>query len=197
MEFTKIQIDSNILDKYNLTLEEFLYLYLFKLRKNDCFIETITESLLKKGYLTKIYTTFVNENPIKLFNKGTEVIDFILNESEKSSIEEDLTQIAEQLKLLFPKGNKSPGHPWRSNTREIVNKLKKFKKLYPYSNEEILSATKHYVDNMENNMYMRTLKYFILKRNEEGEEVSDLASYIESFDEEEIKDWVLQLKTSK
>ena len=194
MEFTKLQIDSNILDKYNLTLEEFLYLYLYKLRKNDCFIETITESLLKKGYLTKIFTTFTNENPIKLFNKGCEVIDLVLSESEKSSIEEDLTTVAEQLKLLFPKGNKSPGHPWRSNTREIVNKLKKFKKLYPYSNEEILSATQHYVANMENNLYMRTLKYFILKRNDEGEEVSDLASYIESFDEEEIKDWVLKLK---
>ena len=102
--------------------------------------------------------------------------------------------MANKLKELFPAGNKSPGHPWRGNTKEIVNKLKRFKTIYSYSDTEILNATKHYVGNMENNLYMRVLKYFILKQNNEGEEISDLASYIENADEQIRNDWAMDLK---
>jgi hypothetical protein len=41
---------------------------------------------------------------------------------------------------------------------------------------------------------MRVLKYFILKQNNGGEEISDLASYIENADEQIRNDWAMDLK---
>lgn len=198
MKFEKISIDSKMLDKYNLTLDEFLYLLLFARKNEECFAELLKNSLFKKGFLTENYSFFPAEDSLKIVKKGTEALKEILVQSHNSLTTEESNQIeelAKKLKDIFPKGAKSPGHPWGGNIREIYNKLKKFKQLYNYSDEAILEATQHYVNSMSSDTtYMRTLKYFILKQNENKEEISDLASYIESYEEGTTEGWTNKIK---
>ena len=190
----KFIVDLNLLRSSNIGIEQFLVLLLYKARGTESlenYLKTLTNELLKKNLLVP---EFFNNEIIHISPKGREFVDQIILESQGCNIEENLEELANKLKELFPPGNKSPGHPWRGNTKEIVNKLKRFKTIYSYSDTEILNATKHYVENMENNLYMRVLKYFILKQNNGGEEISDLASYIENADEQIRNDWAMDLK---
>ena len=190
----KFIVDFGLIEKNGVSFAEYLMLLLYKLKENESFNAYITKlnyNLLdKKLIVTDMFSN--GENYIS--PKGRDFISSIVLGSQDVNLEKDLEQLANDLKELFPTGNKSPGHPWRGNTKEIVNKLKKFKLLYSYSNTEILNATKHYVENMENNQYMRVLKYFILKQNDAGEQISDLASYIENADEQIRTDWSINLR---
>ena len=111
------------------------------------------------------------------------------------------------MKELFPKGKKEGTQVyWRGNKRELT-RLKKFFKLYGsnYSKEQILKATKDYVESF-NGLYnnMRVLKYFIWKdmrkTMEDGTvqvvEVSELADHLENVGQEEVikQDWTSTLK---
>ena len=84
---------------------------------------------------------------------------------------------------------------------EIATKLKKFLDVYgeDYSDEDIIQATKNYVDSFSMDYsFMRVLKYFIWKNvlNESNgsrvvEEISDLATCLENKGQEDIlrTDW--------
>lgn len=192
----KFIIDDNLLTEYDINIDDVLLLCLYKF-KNDksliTYLEHLSNRLLQKNLIVQELFT---EGALSISPAGSEFLKQILLKSQNCTIEEDLEELALTLKELFPVGNKSPGHPWRGNTKEIINKLKRFKIIYNYSNQEIINATKHYVENMENNQYMRTLKYFILKKNPDGETTSDLASYIENAGEQIHSDWAVSLKGS-
>ncbi len=110
-----------------------------------------------------------------------------------------------QLRNLYPKGLK-PGtnNPWRDHPAIIKNRFELLKKHFGYEidPEEVLETTKKYIDSFEGDYsYMRTLRYFIIKRNVidgSTEYVSDLLSYMEMLqDGEEIhngNNWVADLK---
>ena len=101
---------------------------------------------------------------------------------------------------IFPQGKK-PGTPyyWKCNKREISLKLKSFFKLYgvKYTEEEILSAAHRYVESFNGDYrFMRLLKYFIWKK-EDGEEISELATFIDNDGQEDSdygESWVNELK---
>ena len=79
--------------------------------------------------------------------------------------------------------------------KEVSNKLKRFFVYFgeTYSDSQIISATKRYVQSFNGDYrYMRLLKYFIWKndkvKTDSGvsiEQVSDLASYIENEGQED------------
>ena len=97
---------------------------------------------------------------------------------------------------IFPQGKKE-GTPyyWKCNPKEVSNKLKRFFVYFgeTYSDSQIISATKRYVQSFNGDYrYMRLLKYFIWKndkvKTDSGvsiEQVSDLASYIENEGQED------------
>jgi hypothetical protein len=101
----------------------------------------------------------------------------------------DLNYLVGQLREIFPKGIKTGSAAWRGNKREITIRLQKFFKIYDkYTDEEIIAATKKYVESFNGNYtYMRILKYFIMKDEvkigEDGryvEQVSELANFLEN-----------------
>lgn len=126
-----------------------------------------------------------------------------------SSEEERLTNLAKQMREVYPKG-KMPGTAfyYRCNVKEIVQKLKKFFEVYgDYTDEQVIEATKKFVASYRGH-YDRfpLLKYFISKNkkvmDEEGDnhisEVSELASTLENMDDEEdipevenAEDWLM------
>ena len=188
-------INQESLNRHGLSIQEFLYLILFfYIDAQTTDISSLETSLINKGYLIR-FQNLDGTWGYKIGMKGNNAIKTINADSQNPNKEGNLEELALQLKELFPKGSKSPGHPWRSNTTEIISKLKRFIKTYEYSHEEILAATKHYVNSMQNDTtYMRTLKHFIIKSLPSGEIVSDLASYIENADPDELQSWTLELR---
>ena len=150
-------------------------------------------------------------NYVELSKDGEFVIESIMADSNMgaSNTDERFTNLANKLRELYPEGKK-PGYAytWRDSTACIADRLKKFVLKYGnYSDEEIIAATKKYVDSFGGNyMYMQLLKYFIWKNKVSGAELIDgrlvgevekqsqFAAYIEDKETKPAVDWDVELK---
>lgn len=118
-----------------------------------------------------------------------------------------MTELADSLREIFPEGKK-PGTNlyWRGSTMEIELKLKSVFASCPdlvstvLTDENIIGATKAYVDSFHGNYtYMKVLKYFILKNKiipgAQIEHQSDLLSQIQNSEQtSREEDWSSRLK---
>ena len=85
----------------------------------------------------------------------------LIGQSKSDSI----IELAEKIREMFPKGVKSGGYPVRSSTVDIADKLRKFFKKHKYTQEQVLEATKRYVERKgrEGYSYMQKAVFFIEK----------------------------------
>lgn len=186
---------------------------------NNADLDMAQKELIKKGYITADRDDLFQQVGWRLTNKGTEVIDSVIVDSDKKQEPNDrLIQLATRLKEIFPKGKKDgTNYYWADGVALIVRRLKLFFKKYDASlndifNEEahimtvkdynkfiddrIVQAATKYVQGFNGNyQYMRLLKYFIFKEKVgaagEVEGDSELISYIENAGQEENlrNDW--------
>lgn len=167
---------------------------------NNADLDIAQKELIKKGYITANRDDLLQQIGWRLTNKGTEVIDSVIVDSDKKQEPDDrLIQLATRLKEIFPKGKKDDtNYYWADGVALIVRRLKLFFKKYgnTYTDEQIIQATSKYVEGFNGNYtYMRLLKYFILKEKVgaagEVEGDSELISYIENAGQEENlrNDW--------
>lgn len=181
-----LSINEDLLNKYNLTLNEFLLL-IFLAKGGD--IQKCIDSLFAKDMLE---TGISHPELIVVDQNIRDIIDTILVESNTrvSNKEEFFTEVANKLRELFPKGNK-PGtnYSWRGSTVEIARKLKNLVAKYncKFTEEEAINATKAYVESFNGDYkYMKLLKYFLLKtpinNNGDIEVQSEFMSYLENKD---------------
>jgi len=157
-------------------------------------IDTIdTTCLLENGYLGNKYkidpdTEKLTEHGVFITNKGKDIInDILLNSNKDIKPADTLQDLAKAMQDLFPKGKKyGTNYYWRDSTSIIVKKLQIFFKRYgDVQHEQVLEATKRYVESFEDNTtFMQLLKYFIWKNKPDGSEESMLLSYIENDDED-------------
>ena len=192
----KLTIDQTILDKNNLTLEEFLVLYL---GAKDVDIESVSQSLIAKGLADK---DLFSNGRIIVSDKVKDLISTISIDSDKNVIDKDseFTELATELREIYPAGRKDgTTYMWRGTTAEVAKKLKTLVVKYGYTinREDVLKATKEYVNSFNGNYrYMQLLKYFILKsvRDADGnvDIKSELMSLIENSDQIDAQrdDWV-------
>lgn len=180
----KLTIDQTILDKYNITLEEFLVLYL---GAKEVDIESVSQSLIAKGFADK---DLFSNGKIVVSDKIKDLISTISIDSDKNVIDKDseYIELATELRELYPAGRKDgTTYMWRGTTAEVAKKLKTLVVKYGYTldKEEVIKATKDYISSFNGNYrYMQLLKYFILKsvRDADGntEVKSELMSLIEN-----------------
>lgn len=180
----KLTIDQIILDKYSITLEEFLVLYL---GAKEVDIESVSQSLIAKGLADK---NLFSGTKIIISDKIKDLISTISIDSDKNIIDKDaeFTELATELRDLYPAGRKDgTTYMWRGTTAEVAKKLKTLVVKYGYTlnKETVINATKEYVNSFNGNYrYMQLLKYFILKstRDADGnvEIKSELMSLIEN-----------------
>lgn len=184
-----LTISKEVLDNNNISLDQILVLLMVS---NNIDLKKTIDSLLVKGLVDK--DVF---NKLSLSKKANMLLEKVALDADKNIPPgRELEDLVNKLKSLFPEGKK-PGTSlyWRGNYLEIVKKLRVFFKKYKrYSDEEIVDAAKRYVESFNGDyQYMHILKYFILKsvRNFSGEieEISELASYIENKNQENIKNW--------
>lgn len=173
----KVIITKEACDKNNISPSEFFLLCYVS--RGNFEIEKDIDSLKKKG----LVTSFANiEQTPAITQEGNEFIGKVLIDSQTELPSEvTIKNLATSLREIYPEGKKD-GYYWRSSQKEIEDKLRRFFVTFgtKWSPEQIISATKNYVDNNKNNIYMRILKYFILKDGR-----SDLAEYLENYGSEE------------
>lgn len=201
-----ISINDALIKQHELTLAEFLVLLPMYLKID---INTVdkkalaTRGLLREKYRFNFETNKPESNGFALMDIGSEIMRDILLDSDKTVIPIDnLLGLAKQMQELFPKGKKEgTNYYWRGNTPEIIRKLQIFFKRYgDVSHEQILEATKNYVESFQdsNSPYMQLLKYFIWKDKIDGSQESSLLTYIENYSKDEVKpmnnDWTTNLK---
>ena len=192
----KLTIYQTILDKNNLTLEEFLVLFL-SAREVD--IGIISQSLVAKGLADK---DLFSSGKLVISNKVKDLVSTIPIESDKNVIDKDseFTELATELREIYPAGRKDgTTYMWRGTTAEVAKKLKTLVVKYGYTinREDVLKATKEYVNSFNGNYrYMQLLKYFILKSVKDADGnvdiKSELMSLIENSDQIDAQrdDWV-------
>ena len=190
----KYTIDLTVLEKYNITFEEFLWLLLNR-KKADT--KQLTDSLVIKRIANR---DIINSNKLLLTNKSNRIISSVFIDSDKSIENKDaeFEELAKEMQELYPKGKKSgTTYYWRGSLIEIVKKLKTLVVKYKYelNREEVLKATKEYVQSFNGDYTkMRLLKYFILKTDVDSDGnskvTSDLMASIENSDQTNIdNDW--------
>ena len=167
-------------------------------------LESTEKLLIQKGFITAERNDLFQQVGWRLTNKGTEVLDSVIMDSDKEQEPQDrLIQLATRLKEIFPKGKKDgTNYYWTEGVALIVRRLKLFFRKYgnKFTDEQIIQAAEKYVQGFNGNyQYMRLLKYFIFKEkvgaNGEVEGDSELINYIENAGQEENlrDDWTSSL----
>ena len=176
-----ISINEKLLEQYNLSVEEFLILYICSKNYN---IKELLDTIIAKGYADK---DVFNEYKAVVSNNNKDLIANIIINSNKKVInkEKDFLILANKMRDLYPSGKK-PGtnYPWKDSGIVIAQKLKTLVVKYDcsFTEEEALNATKKYIESFNGNYtYMQLLKYFILKTDKvTGDIKSDFMSLIEN-----------------
>lgn len=180
----RLTIDQSVLDKHELTVEEFMILYL---SANSINIKSCMDSLVAKGLADK---NLFSEGSIVVSDKVKELVSTIAIDSDKSVIDKDaeFIELAKELRELYPAGRKEgTTYMWRGTTAEVAKKLKTLvvKYRYSFTREQVLKATKNYISSFNGNYKkMRLLKYFILKSERDADDnvnvISELMTLIEN-----------------
>ena len=191
----KVSINKDVLEKNNLSMDEFLVLLLTYNKAN---IQEVKQSLVEKGLAD--FSVFDDELIISSTTKDLITSISIDSDVKVLSKDKEFRELADKLKELFPKGKKAgTTYMWRDSTAVIARKLKTLvvKYDYQFTEEQAIKATKSYVESFNGDYtYMQLLKYFILKSLPDGEIKSDFMSYIENEgDETDMgNDWNTSLK---
>lgn len=198
---TTICLNKKAAQQNGITIDEALLMLAIH---NKADLERAEKALIQKGLITAERNDLFQQVGWRLTNKGTEVLDSVIMDSDKEQEPQDrLIQLATRLKEIFPKGKKDgTNYYWADGVALIVRRLKLFFKKYgnKFTDEQIIQAAEKYVQGFNGNyQYMRLLKYFIFKEkvgaNGEVEGDSELISYIENADQtDDLKtDWTSTL----
>lgn len=181
----------------NMDVPDILLLLKYSMPSNE---EQSQKKLIEMGLITAERDQNYQPTGWRVTKKGLELLESVFVESDKEDKSmEELLEIAEGLKSIFPQGKKDgTSNYWAESKLLIVKRLKSFFKRYgsEHTKEQILEAARKYVEGFNGRyQYMRTLKYFIFRdRNSlgEAEASSDLLTYIENAGQEQnLKDdWI-------
>ena len=118
--------------------------------------------LIEKGYCTSKTISDI-EAQAKNFNKSYSFV--------RRMPENFFTELAESLRKLWPAGEKEGKWPWRDSVANLTIRLETLwtvRGLGDYSLEDCLMVARRYLARYQDDKrYMKTLKYFILRQNEE------------------------------
>ena len=130
----KVSINKDVLEKNNLSMDEFLVLLLTYNKAN---IQEVKQSLVEKGLAD--FSVFDDELIISSTTKDLITSISIDSDVKVLSKDKEFRELADKLKELFPKGKKAgTTYMWRDSIPKIVLRLKAFVKKYgDYKDEDI------------------------------------------------------------
>lgn len=177
---TKISLNSEIFDKYNISIGEILYLLVISNNINLIDSEKI---LVDKGYIgNDIFNKYF------ITNQGKEILNNVILDSDNNiPSDKELLNLCDRLKKLYPVGKKlGTNQYWTESNLLISKRLRTFFKKYGLRDfEQIYKATETYINSFNSDYsMMRILKYFIFKEKANGvgdiESTSDLLNILEN-----------------
>ncbi len=160
------------------------------LTPNQCYLlfsiknKTTPNTYSPEDYKTLIKLGYIKDK--KLTNKASSFIKTLDNyfKVNKSKTQSQLLgkNSADKVALyreIFPPGKLPSGVPSRNNVKILTENFRWFFSEYDYSWEEIIKATKMYVNEYRLNdyMYMQNSQYFISKQDKHKVKTSKLADY--------------------
>ena len=162
-----------------LTPNQFLLLHATKNKLSLPILKPKTEMayLFDTGFITG--DNQLTQKSIALIAKYE---SYFIKAKKKTSTEllgkEFASKLAEY-RNIFPAGKIPSGKPARVNVKTLENSFRWFFENYDFSWDEVISATKRYVNEYQNNnyLYMKTSQYFIGKEDKNKVKTSELADY--------------------
>jgi len=192
-----ISVSEDVLKKYELSLNEFLLLYLCS-RETD--INSVAKSLVQKGLADK---SLKEEFIVVVSDNIKELIATILIDSAKAVLNKnsDFIDLANKMREIFPAGRKpDTTYYWRDSTQLIARKLSTLVTKFDisFTEEEALNATRRYVNSFNGDYrFMQLLKYFILKTDKNtGEIKSEFMSLLQNPEEQSTlnDEWLNEIR---
>lgn len=193
----KLVIDSEVCEKNNISLEEFLVLYL---NSKDVKYKELLNSVIDKNLAGR---NLFDEDSIILGTATKKLLSTMISDSCQvvKDNSKRIETLAETLRTLYIPGKKEGTQDYfKGSSRDITDKLKKFFIEYGnFTDEQIIEATKKYITSFNGDYrYAQLLKYFISKKVD-GEKGSRLLSYIENAGQDDLgiennNDWTTTLK---
>lgn len=194
----KVIVNPKVCRKYGISPEEAVLMIAYNNVPN---VSEVTEGLRGKGFISKKQG---DSGGYFLTDKASGILTDIIFDSSRPE-ERDLTSLCEQLKKLYPKGSKDVNgkkYYWADSVKLIKRRIEIFFRLYgEFPDEDIIEATKRYVDSFDGDYStMKLLKYFIFREKSFGggvaEPSSDLLNYIENKDMKEVsgRDWTSRIR---
>jgi hypothetical protein len=157
---------------------------------NQCFLlfsiynKTTPSSYEKSDYDVLIELGYIKDK--KITTSGMKVINYLdsyftvkKKKTEKELLGEEGLNNIKAYRELFPKGKLPSGVPARNNIKILTENFRWFFGEYDYSWEEILNATRMYVNEYRANnyLYMNNSQYFISKQDKHKVKTSKLSDY--------------------
>lgn len=168
----KITINTEVLQRENLTLGDFLVLLIgyYDIDYKECL-----DSLVNKGV---VQPNLFNRMDIVLSDNTRDRVAYILTKSDEKvkSSGINFDSLAAKLQNIYPAHKKEgTSYEWRGKTTEIAQKLRTLVAWYDFqfTEQEALNATKEYVDSFDGDWTkMQLLKYFILRTDGKNGNIS-------------------------
>lgn len=159
----KLTIDTKVLDKYNLSLGQFMVL-LTSYYSWDC--NRLTKELEEMGLVQA--DLFRGYPPVLSDNTKDLVASILVECSPKlAECKIDFEGLAKSLQAIYPEGIKSgTTYEWQGTVDDIVRKLRTLvvKYDFQFTEQEAIRATQEYVSSFgKDQTHMKLLKYFLLK----------------------------------
>ena len=112
----------------------------------------------------------------------TKFENYFVKAKKRTSIQlmgKNFTVRLNEYREIFPAGKIPSGKPARVNIKTLENSFRWFFENYDFSWDEVIDATKMYVNEYRDKqyMYMKTSQYFIAKEGKNKVKSSDLADY--------------------
>jgi len=170
-----------LIDK--LTPNQLLLLYAVD---NSTSIQTINPHLEIKGLEENKYVEYEPGKKVTITNKGRDIINkynaYFTKAKKKTNIHimgKEYIEFVEEYRELFPAGKLPHGKPARVNVKTLINNFRWFFENYDYTWDEVIAATKRYVNeySKKDYLYMQTSQYFISKADQSKVKQSQLADY--------------------
>tara|TARA_R100001440_G_scaffold74036_1_gene99082 strand:- start:3518 stop:4063 length:546 start_codon:yes stop_codon:yes gene_type:complete len=154
--------------------------------ENSTSIQTINPHLEIKGLVDSKYVEYEPGKKVIITNKGKDIItkynSYFTKAKKKTNIHimgKEYVDMVEEYRELFPAGKLPHGKPARVNVKTLINNFRWFFQNYDYTWDEVISATKRYINEyaQKDYLYMQTSQYFISKADQSKVKQSQLADY--------------------
>ena len=157
---------------------------------NQCFLlfsihnKTTPSSYEKSDYDVLIELGYIKDK--KITTSGMKLINYLdsyftvqKKKTEKELLGEEGLKNIKTYRELFPKGKLPSGVPARNNVKILTENFRWFFGEYDYTWEEVLNATRMYVNEYRANnyLYMNNSQYFISKQDKHKVKTSKLSDY--------------------